>query len=199
MRDKPIVTTVIRPTTTPTKAFIKSLPAPWQPCVEDGWILEDTESIKFQLLEEAEFLEQHKQKYIINTFINNAASMEKALQQNGHANTPMNRYLHLFPNLLIEKLVKYTNQQLAKDEGIMKIFEDAGASILPNSCGICAGYGSERLGEDVVCISSTARNFQGRMGALSSGVYLGSPYTVAASAIAGEISDPRNFIETKND
>jgi 3-isopropylmalate/(R)-2-methylmalate dehydratase large subunit len=91
------------------------------------------------------------------------------------------------------------DQQLAKDEGIMKIFEDAGASILPNSCGICAGYGSERLGEDVVCISSTARNFQGRMGALSSGVYLGSPYTVAASAIAGEISDPRNFIETKND
>ena len=91
------------------------------------------------------------------------------------------------------------DQQLAKNEGIMKIFEDAGASILPNSCGICAGYGSERLGEDVVCISSTARNFQGRMGALSSGVYLGSPYTVAASAIAGEISDPRNFIETKND
>ena len=91
------------------------------------------------------------------------------------------------------------DQELAKDEGIMKIFEDAGASILPNSCGICAGYGSERLGEDVICISSTARNFQGRMGALSSGVYLGSPYTVAASAIAGEISDPRNFIETKND
>ena len=89
------------------------------------------------------------------------------------------------------------DQDLAKDEGIMKIFEDAGASILPNSCGICAGYGSERLGEDVICISSTARNFQGRMGALSSGVYLGSPYTVAASAITGEISDPRDFIEYK--
>jgi len=89
------------------------------------------------------------------------------------------------------------DQELAKDEGIMKIFEDAGASILPNSCGICAGYGSERLGEDVICISSTARNFQGRMGALSSGVYLGSPYTVAASAITGEISDPRDFIEYK--
>ena len=89
------------------------------------------------------------------------------------------------------------DQALAKDEGIMKSFEDAGASILPNSCGICAGYGSERLGEDVICISSTARNFQGRMGALSSGVYLGSPYTVAASAITGEISDPRDFIEYK--
>ena len=61
VRDEHVVTNVIGPTTTPTKAFIKSLPAPWQPCVEDGWILEDTESVKFQLLEEAEFLDQHKQ------------------------------------------------------------------------------------------------------------------------------------------
>ena len=91
------------------------------------------------------------------------------------------------------------DQETAKTEGIMQIFEDIGASILPNSCGICAGYGSERLGEDIVCISSTARNFQGRMGALSSGVYLSSPYTVAASAICGEISDPRNFIGIKNE
>ena len=81
----------------------------------------------------------------------------------------------------------------------MKVFEDAGASILPNSCGICAGYGSERLDEDVICISSTARNFQGRMGALSSGVYLGSPYTVAASAITGCITDPRHFIKENHD
>lgn len=91
------------------------------------------------------------------------------------------------------------DQQSAKDEGIMKVFEDAGASILPNSCGICAGYGSERLDEDVICISSTARNFQGRMGALSSGVYLGSPYTVAASAITGCITDPRHFIKETHD
>ena len=91
------------------------------------------------------------------------------------------------------------DQETAKTEGIMQIFEDIGASILPNSCGICAGYGLERLGEDIVCISSTARNFQGRMGALSSGVYLSSPYTVAASAISGEISDPRNFIGIKNE
>ena len=91
------------------------------------------------------------------------------------------------------------DQETAKTEGIMQIFEDIGASILQNSCGICAGYGSERLGEDIVCISSTARNFQGRMGALSSGVYLSSPYKVAASAICGKISDPRNFIGKKNE
>ncbi|MGI9481250.1 MAG: 3-isopropylmalate dehydratase large subunit [Hyphomicrobiales bacterium] len=83
------------------------------------------------------------------------------------------------------------DQEIAASEGVMKIFEDAGARILPTSCGICAGYGANRLGEDVVCISSTARNFKGRMGAPSSQVYLGSPYTVAASAIAGYIADPR--------
>jgi 3-isopropylmalate/(R)-2-methylmalate dehydratase large subunit len=47
------------------------------------------------------------------------------------------------------------------------------------------------LAEDEVCIASTARNFKGRMGASSSKVYLGSPYTVAAAAVAGMIVDPR--------
>ena len=76
----------------------------------------------------------------------------------------------------------------------MAVFEEAGAQILPNACGICAGYGTDRLGEDVTCISSTARNFQGRMGAASSKVWLASPLTVAASAITGRIADPREFI-----
>ncbi|GLQ38461.1 3-isopropylmalate dehydratase large subunit [Rhizobium albus] len=85
------------------------------------------------------------------------------------------------------------DQDRAADEGIMKVLEDAGAKVLPNACGICAGYGSARLGEDVTCISTTARNFRGRMGAHSSKVYLGSPYTVAASALAGRIVDPRDI------
>ena len=84
------------------------------------------------------------------------------------------------------------DQETAASEGIMAVFEEAGARILPNACGICAGYGADRLGEDVTCISSTARNFKGRMGASSSQVYLGSPYTVAASAVAGRIADPRD-------
>ncbi len=85
------------------------------------------------------------------------------------------------------------DQETAASEGIMAVFEDAGARVLPNACGICAGYGADRLGEDVTCISSTARNFKGRMGASSSQVYLGSPYTVAASAVAGRIADPRDI------
>ena len=90
------------------------------------------------------------------------------------------------------------DQQTAEAEGLMAVFEDAGARILPNACGICAGYGAERLGEDVTCMSSTARNFRGRMGAASSNVYLGSPYTVAASAIAGRIADPREIAADGN-
>ncbi len=87
------------------------------------------------------------------------------------------------------------DQDRAADEGIMSILEDAGAQFLANSCGICAGYGDDRLAEDEVCLSSTARNFKGRMGAPGSQVYLASPYTVAASAVAGEMRDPRDIME----
>ncbi len=86
-------------------------------------------------------------------------------------------------------------QDRAAREGIMGVFEEAGAKILPNACGICAGYGAARLEADVRCISSTARNFKGRMGDGSSQVWLASPYTVAATAVAGRITDPRPFLE----
>lgn len=85
------------------------------------------------------------------------------------------------------------DQEAATREGIMAILEEAGASMLPNACGICAGYGGT-LDENVTCLSSTARNFKGRMGAASSRVYLGSPYTVAASAVTGRITDPRELL-----
>jgi len=87
------------------------------------------------------------------------------------------------------------DQDRAAEDGIMSILEDAGAQVLANSCGICAGYGEDRLAEDAVCLSSTARNFKGRMGAPGSQVYLASPYTVAASAIAGRMRDPRDIME----
>lgn len=86
------------------------------------------------------------------------------------------------------------DQERAAREGILGTLEEAGAKLLPNACGICAGYGTHRLGEDVTCISSTARNFKGRMGAASSRVWLGSPFTVAAAAITGHITDPREFL-----
>ena len=87
------------------------------------------------------------------------------------------------------------DQEAAEQEGTLKILLDAGAELLPNSCGICAGYGEHVLPDNMVAISSTARNFKGRMGAPSSQVYLGSPYTVAATAVAGHICDPREMLQ----
>ncbi len=82
----------------------------------------------------------------------------------------------------------------ATKSGVIETLLEAGALLLPPGCGACAGYGVGVLAEDEVCLASTARNFQGRMGAGSSLVYLASPYTVAASAIAGRISDPREVL-----
>ena len=74
-----------------------------------------------------------------------------------------------------------------------QVLQDAGAELLPSSCGICAGYG-DSLAADETVISSTARNFKGRMGPPSTQVYLASAYTVAASALAGRITDPREVM-----
>ena len=87
------------------------------------------------------------------------------------------------------------DQETAQKEGVLQILQDAGAEILPNSCGICAGYGGHLLQDDAVAISSTARNFKGRMGSAAAQVYLASPYTVAASAVAGRIADPRELLQ----
>ena len=81
----------------------------------------------------------------------------------------------------------------AEREGVMRKLTDAGAVLLPSACGACAGYGS-RIPEGSTVISSTARNFKGRMGAATAQVHLGSPYTVAASALRGVISDARELL-----
>lgn len=82
----------------------------------------------------------------------------------------------------------------AARDGTLAALAEAGAILLPSGCGACAGYGAGLLAEDEVCMSSTARNFRGRMGAKTSQVYLGSPYTVAATALTGTIQDPRPLV-----
>ncbi|WNK01618.1 aconitase/3-isopropylmalate dehydratase large subunit family protein [Thalassospiraceae bacterium LMO-JJ14] len=85
-------------------------------------------------------------------------------------------------------------QAEAKADGTLQIIEDAGGVILPMGCSGCIGIGPSRLEENAVGISSTNRNFVGRAGPKSSKLFLASPYTVAASAIKGSISDPREFL-----
>ena len=81
----------------------------------------------------------------------------------------------------------------ALEEGLVKIFSDAGAVVEYGNCGPCLGNHQGLLAEGEVCISAGNRNFPGRMGSPKSSVYLASPCTVAASAVEGRIADPRNF------
>lgn len=78
----------------------------------------------------------------------------------------------------------------ALKEGIIKIFIDAGAIVCNPGCGPCLGAHMGVLGPGEVCISTSNRNFQGRMGDPKSKVYLANPIIVAKSAIKGEISIP---------
>lgn len=81
----------------------------------------------------------------------------------------------------------------AMKEGLAQIFLDAGATFTSSTCGACFGGHMGVLAPKEVCISSTNRNYPGRMGSPEAQVYLGSPYTVAASALHGEITDPREL------
>lgn len=87
----------------------------------------------------------------------------------------------------------HADRDAAQREGTLQVLADAGAQMLPSACGVCAGYG-DSFGPDETVISSTARNFKGRMGPPSTQVYLASAYTVAASALAGRIADPREVL-----
>ncbi len=81
----------------------------------------------------------------------------------------------------------------ALDEGIIKIFMDAGFCVLNPTCGACLGMSSGVLAEGEVCASTTNRNFNGRMGK-GGMVHLMSPYSAAAAAVTGTITDPRKFL-----
>ena len=81
---------------------------------------------------------------------------------------------------------------------VWQVLEEAGVQMTENaSCAACLGGPTDtfgRLNKPMKCISATNRNFPGRMGHLESQVFLASPYTVAASAITGKITDPREFL-----
>ncbi len=82
----------------------------------------------------------------------------------------------------------------AMREGLLDIFIEAGGVIINPGCGPCLGAHQGILASGETAISTTNRNFQGRMGSPESFVYLASPATVAASAIEGKIADPRKYL-----
>lgn len=81
--------------------------------------------------------------------------------------------------------------QKALDQGLIDIFNDAGCIVANPGCGPCAGSHQGILAPGEKCLSTANRNFKGRMGSEEAEIYLGSPYTAAATAINGEITDPR--------
>jgi len=83
----------------------------------------------------------------------------------------------------------------ASAAGLLTTIVNAGGVVTAATCGACSGGHAGVLGPDETCITASTRNFKGRMGHDSARIYMGSPATVAASALKGEIADPREFLQ----
>jgi 3-isopropylmalate/(R)-2-methylmalate dehydratase large subunit len=98
----------------------------------------------------------------------------------------------------IRMIVTPASQQTyrqAIEEGLIQTFINAGALVTNPGCGVCIGGHLGLIASDEVCISTSNRNFMGRMGSRQGQIYLASPAVVAASALAGQIADPRSLEE----
>jgi 3-isopropylmalate/(R)-2-methylmalate dehydratase large subunit len=97
----------------------------------------------------------------------------------------------------VRLLVTPASQQVYRDAvrlGYVQALADAGAVVTNSTCGACFGYHMGVVAPGEVCLTASTRNFKGRMGSPDAEIYMASPATVAASALAGHITDPRTEI-----
>ncbi|UGU29362.1 3-isopropylmalate dehydratase large subunit [Mycolicibacterium smegmatis] len=97
----------------------------------------------------------------------------------------------------VRLIVTPASQQVYRDAmrlGYLQDIADAGAVITNSTCGACFGYHMGVVGPGEVCLTSSTRNFTGRMGSTEAEIYMASPATVAASAVAGHITDARKVV-----
>jgi 3-isopropylmalate/(R)-2-methylmalate dehydratase large subunit len=97
----------------------------------------------------------------------------------------------------VNLLITPASQRIYKkaiEKGYISAIIEAGGVVLNPSCGPCGGIDKGILGREEKCLSTSNRNFKGRMGDPSSKVFLSSPLTAAASALAGRIVDPREVM-----
>jgi 3-isopropylmalate/(R)-2-methylmalate dehydratase large subunit len=97
----------------------------------------------------------------------------------------------------VRLLVTPASQAVYRDAvraGYVEAIADAGGIVTNSTCGACFGYHMGLLGAGEVCLTASTRNFKGRMGSPDAEIYMASPHTVAAAAIAGRIVDPREVM-----
>ena len=102
----------------------------------------------------------------------------------------------LVANILVPLIVTPASQAVyteAIKAGYIEAIAESGAIVTNSTCGACFGYHMGLLGAGEVCMTASTRNFKGRMGSPDAEIYMASPYSVAAAAIAGHIIDPRKL------
>ena len=110
----------------------------------------------------------------------------------GRQGSPNGRTLLMSPAFVVPGSEKVANE--AKQEGLNKIFEDAGFQWREPGCSMCLAMNSDKLIGNQISASSSNRNFKGRQGSPNGRTLLMSPAMVAAAAINGKVSDVREFI-----